>query len=249
MIAQTLAAAAADLVANPRPLLFLDTCDLVNLLQVVTTIPVPELRAVNRLLAALAANPQRCQPVVTYVTAIEFTQKTDPTNPVYLQDSMGNKRMPPDEVTYQLGLIDAQLGRLHQVRQELGVPLPAPTVYAGLGLLADLQTTAEMLLDVCWALEREQACVNAAVERVFARTRPSHKREVKDSIHLEHCLELARRIRHNGFAEEIIFASANKNDYGPAVAHQPHADLQPDFAAVMTSYFDSFGAAIAHLGV
>jgi hypothetical protein len=111
MIAQTMAAAAADLVANPRPLLFLDTCDLVNLLQVLTTIPVPELRAVNRLLAALAANPQRCQSVLTYVTAIEFTQKTDPTNPVYVQDSMG-KRMPPDEVTYQLELIDAQLRRL-----------------------------------------------------------------------------------------------------------------------------------------
>jgi len=248
MIAQTLVAAAGNLVASPRPLLFLDTCDLVNLLQVVTTISVSELRAVNRLLAALAANPQRCQPVVTYVTAIEFTQKTNPINPVYLQDSMG-KRMPPDEVTYQLGLIDAQLRRLHQVRQELGLPLPAPTVYAGLGLLADLQTTSEMLLDVCWALEREQACVNAAVQRVFDRTRPSHKREVKDSIHLEHCLELARRVRVNGFVEEIIFASANKNDYGPAVAQQPHADLQPDFAAVQMSYYDSLGAAIAHLGI
>ena len=108
--------------------------------------------------------------------------------------------MPPDEVTYQLGVIDAQLVRLHQVRQEFGVPLPAPTIYAGLGLLADLQVTAEMLFDVCWALEREQACVNAAVQRVFDRRRPSHKREVKDSIHLEHCLELcatdsARRVR------------------------------------------------------
>src|SRR6516165_5215940 len=117
MIVQALAAAVADLVANPRPLLFLDTCDLVNLLQVLTTIPMSELRAVNRLLAALAANPQRCQPVVSYVTAIEFPQKTDPTHPVYAQDSMG-KRMPPDEVTYQLELIDAQVRRFHQIRQE-----------------------------------------------------------------------------------------------------------------------------------
>lgn len=248
MIAQTLAAAAADLVASPRPLLFLDTCDLVNLLQVVTTLPLRELRAVNRLLAALGANPQRCQPVVTYVTAVEFPQKTDPTNAVYIQDGMG-KRMPPDEVIYQLGLIDAQLGRLHQVRQELGVPLPAPTVYAGLGLLADLQTTAEMVLDVCWALERDQACVDAAVQRVFERRRPSHKREVKDSIHLEHCLELARRVRPQGFAEQILFASANKNDYGPAVAQQPHAELQQAFAAVQMSYFDSLGDAIGHLGI
>lgn len=243
-----MAAAVADLVANPRPLLFLDTCDLVNLLQVLTTIPVPELRAVNRLLAALAANPQRCQPAVTYVTAIEFPQKTDPTNPVYSQDSMG-KRMPPDEVTYQLELIDAQLRRFHQIRQELGVPLPAPIVYAALGLLEDLQTTAQMLLDVSWTLEREQACVDAAVQRVFDKFRPSHKREVKDSIHLEHCLELARRIRHGGFAEQIIFVSANRSDYGSAVVQQPHGDLRPAFGAVDMSYYDSLSAAIAHLGI
>ena len=79
MINQTLAIATANLMANQRPLLFLDTCDLVNLLQVLTTVPVPELRAVNRLLVALAANPHRCQPVVTYVTAMEFPQKTDAT--------------------------------------------------------------------------------------------------------------------------------------------------------------------------
>jgi hypothetical protein len=187
--------------------------------------------------------------VSTYVTAIEFTQKTDATNPVYIQDSLG-ERMRPDEVNYQLGLIDAQLGRLHQVRQELGVPLPAQTSYAGLGLLADLQTTAEMLLDVSWALDRDQGCVNAAVQRVFDKRRPSHKREVKDSIHLEHCLELSRRIRLNGFAELILFVSANKKDHGPAVANnQPHVELQPDFAAVRMDYFDSLGSAIAHLGL
>ncbi len=248
MIAQTLAAAAENLVAGSRPLLFLDTCDVINLLQVVTTIPVSELRAVNRLLAALAANPQRCQPVATYVTAIEFAQKTNPANPVYVQDSIG-KRMPPDEVSFNLGLIDAQIRRLHQVRQELGVPLPASIGYEGLGLLADLQTTAEMLLEVCWEVERDQACVDAAVQRVFDRTRPSHKREIKDSIHLEHCLELARRVRANGFAEDIVFASANKNDYGPAIAHQPHADLQAAFGTVQMSYYESLGAAIAHLGI
>src|SRR5262249_18392722 len=151
-------------------------------------VPVRELQAMNRLLAALGANPQRCQPVVSYVTAREFTQKTDRTDPVYIKDSMG-KRMPPDEVTFQIDQIDAQIRRLHEVRRELGVPLPPATVYAGLGLLADLQTTAEMVLDVCWSLKREPACVDTAIERVFTKTCPSHKREVKDSIHLEHCLE------------------------------------------------------------
>ncbi len=91
--------------------------------------------------------------------------------------------------------------------------------------------------------------MNDAINRVFTKSRPSHKREVKDSIHLEHCLALARRLRQNGFAERIVFASANKNDYGPAVGTQPHADLQADFAAVQMTYFERLSLGIAHLGI
>ena len=94
MIARSMADAIADLLAVPRPVLFLDTCDVVNLIQVGTTVPVGELRAATRLLAALAANPQRCQLVVTYVTGTEYSQKTDPANPVYVQDSTTVK-LPP----------------------------------------------------------------------------------------------------------------------------------------------------------
>ncbi len=91
MTPRSLADAEADLLSGPRPVLFLDTCDVVNLFQVVKTVPVAELRAVNRLMAALAANPQRCQPVATYVTHIEYAQKTDPTNHVYQHAGPSNR--------------------------------------------------------------------------------------------------------------------------------------------------------------
>jgi len=194
------------------------------------------------------SRPVNTAPVVTWVTAAEFSPKTDPANPVYVRDSQG-QRLPPDEVVFQLEQIDAQVKRLHEVRQELGVPLAAPTEYSKLSLLADLQATAEMLLDVCWVLERDQACVNAAVQRVFDRRRPSHRREVKDSLHLEHCLDLARRVRQLGFADPILFVSANRNDYGPAVGHQPHPEMQSEFAAVPMTYHESLGGAIAQLGI
>jgi len=248
MIPRLIAEAEADLLASPRPVLFFDTCDILNLLQVVTTVPPAELEAVNRLLAALATNPQRCQPVATYVTAMEYVQKTNPADPLYQLDCVGHHKPPPEQVTARLTEIDFQIHRLHQIRQELGQPLAVPAItYANLNLLPDLQATADLLLDVCWALQRDQTCVDAAINRVFARTRPSHKREVKDSIHLEHCLALARRLQHHGFADPIIFTSANRNDYGPAVGMQPHPDLQADFAGV--AYFERLSAAIAHLGI
>jgi len=144
MIARHLADAETDLLTNPRPVLFFDTCDVLNLFQVVTTVPLVELRAVNRFLTALAANPQRCQPVGTYVIAVEYIQKTDATNPVYQIDILNNRLPPPDEVSNHLEKIDAQIHRLHLIRQELGQPLPAePIVYANLNLLADLRATAD----------------------------------------------------------------------------------------------------------
>ena len=144
MIARSLADAEADLLAAPRPVLFLDTCDVVNLLQVDRTVPVPELRAVNRLLAALAANPQRCQPVGTFVTAIEYRQKTDATDLVYQKDSQ-HGRLPPDALTARLAEIDAQIQRLHAIRLVLGQPLPAPAIaYANLNVLDDSLATAAL---------------------------------------------------------------------------------------------------------
>jgi hypothetical protein len=248
MVALSLADAEVHLLATPRPVLFLDTCDVVNLLQVITTVHLVEFRAVNRLLDALGRNSQRCQLVGTYVTAIEYTQKTDAANPVYQKDRL-NIKLPPDAVADWLNDLDQRIDKLHLIRHELHQPLAPATKYASLNLLADLRATADLLLDVCWELQRDQAAVDAALLRVFTRTRPSQRREVKDSLHLEHCLALARRLRQNGFAEEIVFASANKNDYGPAVGTQPHPELQADFVAIQMLYFESLSRGIAHLGI
>ncbi len=249
MIARTIADAGADLLANPRPILFLDTCDVLNLLQVVTTIPLAELAAVNRLLATLDSDPRECQPVGTYVSAIEYLQKTDATNPVYQKDRR-NTKLPPDAVTDRLREIDEQIARVHLIRKELGQSLPAPVIsYASLNLLDTLRAKADLLLDFCWALQPDQASLDASIVRVFDKTRPSHRREIKDSIHLEHCLALARHLRQRGFTEPIVFTSANINDYGPEDRTRPNPDLQADFAGVQMVYFESLSKSIAYLGI
>src|SRR5262249_22103443 len=137
MIPRSLADAEVDLLAAPRPVLFLDTCDVVNLLQVDSTVPVSELKAVLRLLNTLGADPQVCQPVGTFVTAIEYRQKTDATDLVYRKDSQHGK-LPPDALTDRLADLDEQIQRLHLIRDVLGQPLPAPAItYANLNILDD----------------------------------------------------------------------------------------------------------------
>ena len=107
--------------------------------------------------------------------------------------------------------LDALIENIHQIRQLLGQPLAAPAiVYSNLNLVPNLKAVADQVLALCWELQRDQVCVDAAIDRVFAKTRPSHKREIKDSFHLEHCLELAMRLRSARYGAAIVFVSANK---------------------------------------
>ena len=60
------------------------------------------------------------------------------------------------------------------------------------------------------------------------RRRPSHKGQIKDSIHLEHYLEFSRQLRQARFSEPIIFVSGSKADVwdGP---RQLHRNLKDEF--------------------
>src|SRR5947207_3692671 len=70
----TLAAVVADLLARPRPLLCLDTCDLLDIIQCVAEGKARRLEHVRRLLDTLALRPDRVQLVVTYLVSVEWVQ-------------------------------------------------------------------------------------------------------------------------------------------------------------------------------
>jgi len=66
-----LAAVASDLLARPRPLLCLDTCDLLDIIQCVAEGKARRLGHVRRLLDALTLRPDSVQVVVTYLVQVE----------------------------------------------------------------------------------------------------------------------------------------------------------------------------------
>jgi hypothetical protein len=93
--------------------------------------------------------------------------------------------------------------------------------------------------------ESDQACVDRALHRLINKIRPSHRKEVKDSMNLEQCLELSRRLQGAGFTRSRVWVSSNTNDFAqPNNSHLP-ADLQGDFAAAWLKYFTSFRASLS----
>src|SRR5947209_2948721 len=81
------------------------------------------------------------------------------------------------------------------------------------GLTAALAALAGTILGSAAAPDRDEASVCRALDRVHNKVRPSHAGMLKDSIHLEHYLDLSRQLHASGFPRRRVFVSANKADF------------------------------------
>jgi hypothetical protein len=164
----------------------------------------------------------------------------------------------PREYSDHAGAIQAQFGKwteLHDRNQDwlleaglsVALPLPVPHPVHPYDLATLLRGLADHLLARAQVLERDQACVDRALHRLINKIRPSHRKEVKDSMNLEQCLELSRRLQAVGFTRSRVWISSNTNDFAQPNSSQVHADLQGDFAAAGLKYFTSLRAALGRL--
>jgi hypothetical protein len=130
----------------------------------------------------------------------------------------------------------------------VALALPAPQPVHPHDLAARLRELADNLLGKSKVLERDQACLDRAVTRLINKTRPSHKKEMKDSMNMEQCLELSRRLQSQGFPRSRVWVSSNTNDFAQeSTSSQLHSDLQIDFTAAGLKYFASLRATLGHL--
>ena len=83
----------------------------------------------------------------------------------------------------------------------------------------------------------------AVLDRVKTKTRPSHSGAIKDSIHLEHFLNLSRLLTAAGFAEPRVFVSSNSSDFAldTSKPEDLHTDLVPELSAAGLEFFGSLG--------
>ena len=231
-----IAAVVADLLARPRPILCLDTCDLLDIIQCVAEGKARRLEHVRRLIDALDQRPDRLQLVVSYLVPVEWAQ---------------NQVSVLADVEHKTRRVDEEIAEIHLAWQHAGSPLPGSTPsYAGSGLPAALAAQAGTVLGWAVVLDRDDSCVGRAVDRVHTKTRPSHAGMVKDSIHLEHYLELCRQLHAAGFPERRVLVSANKADFWEA-KHKAdiHPDLEPQLSAVGLEFFGTLEAALGSLGI
>jgi hypothetical protein len=220
----------------PVPVILVDTCNFLDLFRsdpMKPRVPHQEIRAAVDLLDLLNATPDAAHLVVPELIPREYTDNAGP-----IQTKFANWTELHD--TNQDWLVEACVS--------VAVALPVPHRVHPHGIAALLRGLANALLVKAHVLQRDQACLDRAVQRLIDKNRPSHKKEMKDSMNLEQCLELSGRLQREGFPKSRVWVSSNTNDFADtATSSRLHPDLEKDFATAGLQYFPSLRAAIGHL--
>ena len=240
----TIAHVANALNAAPKPVICLDTCDILEVVQCLgweksdgnTPRKVTCIESVRQLLDQLAADPNRVQLVITDLVHTEWTQNIPGIR---------------EQAEVFVKKIDAIVGQTYLAAGFAGTLLPVYPPLVGSTLVADLVDLSTELLNQAIRLDLDDALNDLAIARVIKKHRPSHDGHIKDSINFEHYLDLARHLRAGGFAEEVIFVSKNGKDFWNGKRAEIHPDLKPqiDDPAVKLGFFGSITAALGHLKI
>ncbi len=233
----SIADAAAALAGDPRPVLALDTCVPLDVIRAGIRGQTDRIAECRRLSEIVVTAPERVQLVVTSLVLLEWSQN---------KDEVGA------EATEWLADTDRRILEIHRTWDRVGSPLPAPAPkYDDPGLVAALTSLGESLILGALVLEEDNACVMRALDRVKQKQRPSHKKEIKDSIHLEHYLELSRQLHMAGYAQPTIFVSSNSSDFwaDKNTPSQPHVELRADLTAANLTFYGRLDFALRHLGI
>jgi len=228
----SIADAVAQVQAADLPVLFVDTCSLVDVIRAPLR-PVELRRCVDaalELLDLLTVRPFQCTLVVSSFVPGEW---------------LTHAGTEADSLRAQLVGIDEEADVLHQFCGLVGIipPFPKPE-YRLLPLAERLHDPSRRLLDGALRLDPDHDCIIRAHGRASSYAPPSLKGgEVKDSTIIEECLEVSRRLRAAGFPWKRVFCTSNRRDYCET-ASRLHPSLAIDFGAAGLGFATSLPWAV-----
>ncbi len=203
------------LIATDRPILFLDTCILLDIIRSTHRCLAKYAEHATELAALASADPPGCSMVVSSIVPQEWSE---------------NVQAVTEETIRHLHRIEEQSSHFHDACQALGIAVATPrTLYGQSGVTEALQDLSRSLMDRSVHLDADSECHARAVGRVLSRTPPALKKEVKDSAILEEYLAVCRGLQAGGFSRKRVFCTSNTADYCMA-GGVLHASLADEFA-------------------
>jgi hypothetical protein len=215
----SIADAVAQLEAADLPVLFADTCILVDVIRAPRR--PAELagcvEAACELLDLVIAPAVRCSLVVASFVPGEWLE---------------HAAREADNLRVLLSQIDHRTDGLHRFCGLVGIIPPFPVAaYRGLALAETLHDFSDRLLNSALHLDPDHDCILRSHARASSYTPPARKGQVRDATFIEECLEVSRRLQSAGFARRRVFCTSNTNDYCERGPTRLHPSLAVDFGA------------------
>jgi hypothetical protein len=215
---------AAAVVAQPCPLLFLDTAAILDILRVPFRheLQVDIVDSAATLIDEALADPRR----VWLVTSANVIQELE-----------GRRTYVRDELNARIRDLNLSITRVASIakivfpeRRIVSLDLPE------LKLEQRIQGIMDRLVGSMAIFQGTTTCVGKARDRLWAGFPPSSKskQEFKDCEIFEEFLELLSAIRGRGFEPLAIFITPNKEDYGPPP--EGHPQIAMDLSALRARY-------------
>jgi hypothetical protein len=239
------------ILAQPAPILFLDTCALLDVLRVASereSAPHRIVPAVQKVAAKATASPRELWLLGAARLDVEWND---------------NVQGVLDGIERHIARVDRSLARLHAATHAVSsihteirggdlkffAAVRAPQV-APFELPKRLREICESVLEILIRLSPDADVLAAADRRIMAGLKPAAigKREAPDCLIIETCLALCKSLRSRGFAERCAFVSSNKSDfYADGSPLRPHEDLAGECAALSLHFALAFDHALSVL--
>lgn len=223
----TIAQAVATLTANPQPVLFLDTCALLDIV-----------RAPLRNLTSTVRAGLELRTLAGAGTVQLFVQDIVPRE---WTDNLPSARK--DGETGILAFLATW-----ELAHEFGLPAPPLPALPPGTLIDELEQLSKELLDAAQVVERDHHGMSLAMDRVAAKRKPSSgKGPVKDCHILCHALRLSELLKGIAYPRWRVLVSSNRSDFAAANATVFHQEIVNDANHAGLRYAVSLEAAVADL--
>lgn len=204
------------LLATDRPVLFLDTCVLLDVIRSTHRCLKGCAEAAWNLAKLISSKPPVCSLVVSSLLPKEWSD---------------NVQAVTDETIRHLRRMEEQATHFDEACRTLGIAVVStPTAFGKIGLAEALRDLSQSLIDRAVRLDEDSGCRVRAFERVVARVPPALKGQVKDSAIIEEYLAICRGLKAAGFSRRRVYCTSNTSDYCEP-SGSLHSSLAVEFAA------------------
>lgn len=220
-----------DIIAHPAPVLFLDTCILLDVVRARLRNKPDEVGFGRIFLDSTRKNPKTIHLLIASPVTTEWNDHI---------------RERENECTTAINACNA----ISAICGHLTLPAVAVLPAVVLTMPAVLRRLSTDLLAACVTIDHDADALVRAVDRIVASTHPVRQPDskgAKDAIILEHAVQTTRQLRNAGFAGTCLFVSSNTKDYAAPGSTSLHPQLAPSFNPVNLGYAVSLAEAHAVL--